>query len=306
MSKDNSSNHHYYKETDGGLTDSWLPNNSRKITIAILNKLPDDPILINQNSIFGTSFLINYKKRIYLITAKHILENLSEKPFYLTFSYIDPISDVPTIFTLKGKDLDGHSLEWHFPKSEYDDFAFLHLCQQELELLTRQEAKVDFGAYVVEKDFGNPLKIKNMVGELTAALGYPEKGTSIYADGRRSFFSQSMISKLEMYDLRNGKIVLRVSTNNPEQPYVALKTKPHGLSGGPIFIRYLDVPERPFSLIGIVTDVTPAAQDEENDNGDVADRPYLNCIKGITFNKILAFIDQVEIDCECMYNTNFD
>ncbi len=290
----NDHNEFVYVETKSKITDSWLPKQARKITIAILNKIPDEGKSINQKNIFGTSFLINFHRKIYLITAKHVLKKLKDAPPFLVFSYIDKITNQPSVFTLKGKDLTNHSLEWIYPEKEHEDYAFLHLCQKELDLLTAQAVQVDFSSYKIEKDKGNWLKIKDRVGENTAALGYPNQGTSIYKDGTRSFFAQSMISELTGLNLRTGKIVLRVKTTDPNEKTVSMEIKPGGLSGGPIFIRNLENKNGLFSLIGMVTEVLPS----EDDSGF----PFLNYIGGITITKILALINEKQTACACDMN----
>lgn len=196
----------------GARTDRWLTKGLRKCTFPILN-----PPAKTSDDITGSAFLLHYQDIPYIVTAAHVVNKANSAIAFSTKSR--------KIVSVKTSLLQGVGLDWIKHPANLDLAAIpLHI---PLTLVK------DLDIYLIRENmWSNAAKIS--VGNEVAHLGYPQRGTSNYSDGKKSGFPQGMPGKI--IGLGNLKIVTETAAA-------------HGASGGPLFLKKDDgMPH----LIGVV------------------------------------------------------
>lgn len=201
------------KIVKGTETNKWLPPHWRKSTFPIL-KQPAKTF----DDIDGSAFLLQYKERPYIVTASHVIE--TENPI-IAFS-----TKNQQVIPISSSNFEEMGLSWVKHPAGIDLAAIPFLLP--LSVLK----KLDL-FYITEEKWSPQALFK--INDDVAHLGYPEKGTSNYADGTRSLFPQSMPGKI--IQIKSQHMIMETAGT-------------YGASGGPVF---LNRNQTPF-LIGVVTE----------------------------------------------------
>lgn len=239
------------KIVKGTETNKWLPPEWRKCAVPILRQPAK-----SFDDITGSAFLLEYKKKPYLVTAEHVTKM---KNLVIAFPKKDR-----HVVGLNSSDFQQAGLKWIKHPAGLDLAAIpFHLPFspiKELDLWLPTENK------------WTPLS-KFKVGDTVAHLGYPEKGTSNYTDKSRSTFPQAMPGK-----------IIRLN----QQPYIIMETAgAHGASGGPVFLKREN---KSSCLIGIVITATKYGKHTCPNEGK-----YLNETKALVISLIKDVLETEEM-----------
>ncbi|HSV49197.1 MAG TPA: hypothetical protein VLH35_02690 [Candidatus Acidoferrales bacterium] len=203
----------------GTETDKWLPKELRKGTFPILRQPAS-----TSNDITGSAFLLQYKKKPFIITAKHV---------------IDVENPVIAFRKKNGQVIGVNSSSFQQVGIQWVKHPFgLDIAAIPFVLPLKLVGELDLG-YITE-DKWTPLT-NIPLGGWVAHLGYPEKGTSRYSDGSPCILPQAM----------PGKIIKLNSID-----FVMETAGANGASGGPVFLRS----EKGPSLVGIAIEARKIGQ----------------------------------------------
>ena len=176
---------------------TWIPPNWRLCTIPMFR---DKELYFD--SMYGTCFPLEYDGRLFLITNKHILEN--EKSF------------------LGIRQLDGKFMP--LPYDTVSEIGLNWVLHPSLDLAAIPmpvPILKDPYHWSIEEHHWN-IDPQLTIGDDVAALGYPEKLFSNFADGTEGIFPIGMPGKISSFD----DVWIKCSCNIQK-----------GASGGPLFLK---------------------------------------------------------------------
>jgi hypothetical protein len=200
-------------------TDKWLPKEWRKCTFPILRQPA-----VTSNDITGSAFILQYKNKPFVVTAKHVIE--VENP-------------VIALRKKNGQVIGVNSTSFQEVGVQWVKHPFgLDIAAIPLALPLNLVKELDL-AYMTENKWTPLANIP--LGGWVAHLGYPERGTSRYSDGSHCIFPQAM----------PGKIIKLNSTD-----FIMETAGANGASGGPVFLKS----EKGPSLIGIAIEARKNGQ----------------------------------------------
>jgi len=189
-------------ETFNKLTSKeWFPNDLLKSAVPIL----EDPGLTT-NDVKGTGFLVRYGNVNYVVTNRHVIDNLKNPMIgYHIVNSDEPLQQVSTDKLSKIA-----HLTWiNHPDGLLDLVAIPFSIQDNMDVKVIPESNWD--------------KVTNMdKGDDVAHIGYPQGVGASYADGSKGFFAVVMPGKVSV---GNENRIL-TQTNGQE-----------GASGGPLFLK---------------------------------------------------------------------
>jgi hypothetical protein len=180
-------------------TDKWFPQYMRTCTFPICRQPAE-----KSADIAGSAFLLLYEKKPYIVTASHVID--IENPVVVLSKKDRQIVSVSSSYFQQA------GLKWIKHPGGLDlaaiPFYLPFSLANELEL------------WPVPEDQWKFKTIK--VGDEILHLGYPEKGTSRFTDGKPCIFPQAMPGKI--ISIENECIVMETAGA-------------HGASGGPVFLK---------------------------------------------------------------------
>jgi hypothetical protein len=207
------------KIVKGTETDKWLPKEWRKCTFPIL-KQPAKTF----NDLIGSAFLLQYKNRPYIITARHVID--ADNPV-VAFRKKNG-----QVIVVSSSSFQQVGVQWVKHPLGLDIAAI------PLALPLQLVKELDLG-YMTEEKWTPLTNIS--LGGWVAHLGYPERGTSRYSDGSPCILPQAMPGKI--IKVNSKDVIMETAGAN-------------GASGGPVFLRG----EKGPSLIGIVIEARKFGQ----------------------------------------------
>ncbi len=237
------------------------------------DKLLASSSLISTGSSSGSGFLLLWDKKLYLITARHLLFN-EENNFTLVSDEIEISCPLNSVTDL---DLRRYKINMQKAKSKYSkksDVAVVLLGSVE-KIKDKQTYSIRHLPYVdqLDKTVNNPVviiedKIK-MIDDVYLSndifiFGFPTSLTAI--NGHQFFYYDKPL-------LRKG--IVSYINKNDNTIILDCPVYP-GNSGGPVFELTVTEKEKVYNLIGVVSKYIPYKQEWRNLRDKITNVEYLN------------------------------
>lgn len=194
-------------------TNDWLPRDWKKCTLPIL----EGPGKNFDEELRGTAFLLKYNNVIFVITARHVIEDLKNGRIA-----VPQLNKIWTSGSFQNFEKHLRGVRWILHPEGLDLVAIPFVSTQ------------DFDVMPIDEQYWN-LSPTIELGDCITHLGYPDKQHANYSDGTLAFYAVEM----------PGKII------ETSQDFISTRSAGlHGASGGPLFLRRKG--KSPL-LIGVIT-----------------------------------------------------